>query len=204
MPKITRADKEFIEQCLDAYSAKSDMTFPAKETPNDPEDEGVPEVMMNGSIDSEGYVLWKMIPSTVKERDVTGIEKDLPGPFPPLFRAYLTARHTLGMDDFDLPSLPSDNPLRELAAVIKGWSVLLPSGYVPFADNAGGDTGPICFDLRQRLPDGDCPVVLFDHDKLNNLSEAELGERRKLERLAKRRYGSFREMMQRKFLRSKK
>jgi hypothetical protein len=180
---------------LDRFFAGFAMVLPAKEPPYHPEDGGVPPDMVDGAVSADGWVAWKMLPSTVSEEQVREAESGLPGPFPPLFRAYLTARFTLGMNCLDLPSLPSDNPLGNLLAVTRGWSVLWPAGYVCFADNAQGDVGPLCFDLRQRLSDGDCPVVLFDHEHLLNLPEEDLQNRAVVQRYARRCYSSFREML---------
>jgi hypothetical protein len=141
-----------------------------------------------------------MLPSTVAEADVARLEEPLPGPFPLLFRAYLTTRFVLGMDWFDLPDLPSDNPLGELEAAMHGWSSLWDAGYVCFADDAEGGTGPLCFDLGARLADGDCPVVLFDHDRLRDLGDAGCRDRDRVTPLAEPRHPSFREMLRRVLL----
>ena len=189
---IDAEDRRFVAECLDTHFASFSMMLPARRTPGDAG--GVPPDMVAGPIDAEGWVPWRMLPSTVAEADVARLEEALPAPFPPLFRAYLTARFTLGMDWFDLPNLPSDHPLGELETAMNRWPALWDVGYVCFADNAEGGAGPLCFDLRNRLPDGDCPVVLFDQERLHGLGEG-CRERDRVEALAEPRYPSFREML---------
>lgn len=50
-------------------------------------------------------------------------------------------------------------------------AVLLKNGYAQFARPNNGDSDPVCFDLRRRTEDGECPIVRIDHHTiiLNNL-----------------------------------
>src|SRR5579883_1766713 len=141
---IAEDDRRFVADCLDTHSASMGMMLPARRSPD--ETAGVPPGMVAGPADAEGWVPWRMLPSTVAEADVERLEEVLPGPFPPLFRAYLTTRFVLGMDWFDLPNLPSDRPLAELEEGMNRWQAMWDAGYVCFADNAEGDSGPMCFD----------------------------------------------------------
>jgi hypothetical protein len=129
----------------------------------------------------------------VTEADLEALERGLPGPLPPLFRAYLTTRHTLGMSWFDLPDLPSDDPLGGVRRALAAWPGLVAAGYVPFTEDAAGGLGPLCFDYARRLPDGDCPVALFDRDELAPLGPQPT--RSRLEPLATTVEPSFRAMM---------
>ena len=113
-------DMAFVGGLLDAYYRR----YPARGVaPEDPEDEGVPPEMQDGPIDDEGWVAWKMLPSTITEDDLRCLEGEFGIRFPPLFRAYLLARSHL----FDqvrsrryeqlilLPAMPSHDPLRPSA-----------------------------------------------------------------------------------------
>lgn len=194
---IYQADKEFIERCLNSYASKMQLIHVAKKPPFDVRDGGVPPEMFDSDVDAEGWVKWKMLPSTLTENDVVEIEKMLPEQFPPLFRAFLTTRFTMDIEtpEARLPALPSDNPLGNLLLQLRGWSALLPSGYVAFAED-GNDTGPLCFDFNNRLADGDCPIVVFDHEHLANLGEELCGEREQVLSYAKPAYASFRELLE--------
>lgn len=144
-----------------------------------------------------------MLPSTLKEESIIAVETEFNVPFPPLFRAYLTARfHLFSELSFSegsetvsilLPALPCDNPLGELRGFID-WGPFLHTGFVPFGDYQIG-YGPLCFDSTKQLPDGDCPVVWFDHDELFSLSEEQLGNRESVEPLAHPLFSSFRELL---------
>jgi hypothetical protein len=153
--------------------------------------------MFDGDVDAQGWVKWKLLPSTLTEKDVFKVEQMLPGQFPPLFRAFLTTSFTMEIESSEvrLPALPSDDPLSELLLELRGWSILFPSNYVAFAEEGNG-LGPLCFDFDSRLPDGDCPVVRFDHEQLANLGEELCGKREQVIQNAKPGYASFRELIE--------
>lgn len=182
---------------MDSYASKIQLILVAKMPPFDAKDGGVPPSMFDGEVDAEGWVKWKMLPSTLTEDDVAEIEKMLPGQFPPLYRAFLTTRFTMDIEtpEIRLPALPSDNPLGDLLMELRGWSALFPAGYVAFAEDAN-DSGPLCFDFNSRLVNGDCSVVVFDHEHLINLGEEACGERKNVFPYAKLVYNSFRELLE--------
>jgi hypothetical protein len=181
---IADEDRRLVERCLDYHFAAFGLRLPAGR---------VPAAMAVDEPDVEGCVGWRMLPSGVTEADVEDLERGLPGPLPPLFRAYLTARHTLGMDWFDLPDLPPDDALGGVRRALAAWPGLAAAGYVPFTDDAAGGLGPLCFDAARRLPDGDCPVVLFDREDLAR--QGGRPTRPELEALATTTEPSFRAML---------
>ncbi len=178
-------DRGYIEQCLDNHFRAMASRLPAA---------SVPAAMAVDQPDEDGFVAWKMLPSTVTEQDVTRLERQASSSFPPIFRTYLTTRHTLGMDWFDLPNLPADNALAGLKAVLDSWAWLIPAGYLPFLDDAAGGIGPLCFDTRRWQADGDNPVILFDREELLQMPEDER-DRAHLEALATAASTSFRSML---------
>jgi hypothetical protein len=168
----------------------------------DPEDHGVPPDMQVGEVDEEGWVDWRMIPSTLRESDVAAVEREFGVAFPPLFRAYLLARHHL-FDGFhsrrhdqlvSLPELPSHAPLRRLRNELKGSGPLVAAGLIAFGVWGDG-WGPVCFDDHARAADGDCPVVWADHEELTTLGEERCRVRAEVQPLLEPLYGSFREML---------
>jgi len=46
------------------------------------------------------------------------------------------------------------------------WETLAPQRYFPFGQGGCQSYDPVCFDLRHRLSDGDCPVVGIDHEEI--------------------------------------
>jgi len=89
-----------------------------------------------------------------------------------------------------------------LAQEVEGWCPLLLAGYVAFGES-GNDDGPLCFDLLRRSADGDCPVVLFDHDALISLGEANCGVRDLVASYAQPVFSSFRDLLEKTFLAAK-
>ena len=180
-----------IDSLLDAYfealSNAGQLRGLAKKPPFEPGSPGVPAAMFEGEPDAQGVVDYKVLPSTVTEAQVRALETRAGGPFPPSFRAYLRHGHFMGVGGKGkrarLPATPSDDPLGEISRYLDGWSGLLPAGYVAFAEDTN-DAGALCFDYRNRRQDGDCPVVLFDHDALVPLEEAARGDRAVVEPLA--------------------
>src|SRR5262249_54711272 len=85
-------DIAFVGSLLDAYAPRaSDMGVASQ----DPQDAGVPPEMQVGEVNGDGWVEWRMLPSTLSEPDVAKLEEEFAIRFPPLFRAYLLARFHL-------------------------------------------------------------------------------------------------------------
>ena len=85
-------DITFVGQLLDAYAVDAWRMHVAAE---DPEDGGVPPQMQVGEVYADGWVEWRVLPSTLNEADVTDVENEFGVQFPPLFTAYLLARFHL-------------------------------------------------------------------------------------------------------------
>jgi hypothetical protein len=114
----------------------------------------------------------------VADADILALEAAAGAPFPPLFRGWLMYKCLLmtdfGFDLFRLPETPSDDPLGGIAGyigIMDSQPYFRPRRVVPFASD-GNDMGPSCFDLHRPLPDGDYPVVLFDHELLDRAEYA--------------------------------
>jgi len=175
-------DIAYVGSLLDAYhySASHFRMHVASEHPGDA---GVPPDMQAGPVDEEGWVEWRVLPSTLQESDVVAVEAEFGVRFPPVFRAYLLARFHL----FDqvrsrrhdqlifMTDVPSGRRLRKLRDEIRTWNPLLAAGFVPFAEWGDG-WGPMCFDSSRRAADGDCPVVWIDRERLIPLGQT-MGER---------------------------
>ena len=103
-----------------------------------------------------------MSPSLVQPRDVDALEADLRVRLPPFYRAFLCCRVVLGLDfgDYALPDVGCDDPLVEVRTLL---SASLGPGFIQFG-HARGCGDPLCFDLTRADEDGDCPVVVFNHD----------------------------------------
>ena len=192
-------DMMFVGQLLDAYAVDAWRRSVAA---NDPEDAGVPPVMQVGEVDPDGWVDWRVLPSTLREADVIALELEFAVQLPPLFRAYLLARFQL----FDqvhserykqqifMTDTPAGKPLTPLRALLKAWRPLIDAGFIPFAQWGDG-WGPMCFDRVQRATDGDCPVVWMDHEALIALGGERCRQRDVVLPLVQSLYGSCREFL---------
>lgn len=197
-------DIAFVGRVIDEYAASvADPAVLMQVAADDPDQgKGVPPEMQAGEVDDEGWVEWKVIPSTLIEADVVAVEREFSVEFPPLFRAYLLARHHLfdqvRSRQYDqlifMTGIPSRRPLRSLRDELRAWQPLTAAGFVPFAE-WGDAWGPMCFDVAHRTADGDCPVVWMDHEGLVPLGPERFRVRTEVEPWVQSLYGSFREML---------
>lgn len=173
----------FVGRLLDAYAVDACRMGCAQE---DPADGGVPPEMQVGTANAEGWVEWRVLPSSLEEAELAAFEAEFGVELPPVFRAYLLARfhlfhqvHSRRHDQLVLiTDTPAGAPLQPLRDMFEAWQPLTAAGLIPFADWGDG-WGPMCFDAGQRQRDGDCPVVWLDHEALvslgpNNCRQREL------------------------------
>jgi len=192
-------DNAFVGQLLDAYAVEAWRMGVAAE---DTEGAGVPREMQVGAVNADGWVEWRVLPSTLNEDDVTAFEKEFGVQLPPVFRAYLLARFQL----FDqlrsrrydqqifMTDTPAGKPLRPLRTLISSWRPLIDAGFVPFAQWGDG-WGPMCFDSARRAADGECPVVWMDHEALVPLGAERCHQRESVLPLAQPLYQTCREFL---------
>lgn len=188
----------WVGELIDAYAADTSglsvaMVFPA---------DGVPLTMRAGEIDADGWVEWRVRPSTLGDDDVDRLEAEYRVQFPPAFRAFFQARfhlfdqvHSRRHDQLVLmPSVPEDDPLGPIRGSLAAWRPLIAAGYIPFAEWGDG-WGPMCFDADRRDNDGDCPIVWLDHEALHALGPDGYEGRETLVPLARPLYASCREFL---------
>lgn len=138
----------------------------AKKPPYDPDSAGVPPEMFDGEVDEEGWVRWKIVPSTVTEADILSFYNEH-GIYPPqTLIEYMKSDFHL-LDEVStgfFTCIPSDNPFRPMRELLEapGHKPLIEFGYIPVA-SMDDDQGVIC----HKQSDG--RVVWFDHEGLANL-----------------------------------
>jgi hypothetical protein len=194
-------DIALIGRMIDRFAA-SNPTLCWSGASTSPDDFGVPADMWASEVDGDGCVTWRVMPSTLKEHAVDRLQSDFDIDFPPIFRAYLLARHhcfdQLGSikhsQVFMFPDVPTRDPLRKIRSTLEGWRVLLPAGLIPFAEFGDG-WGPMCFDAGARRSDGDCPVLWLDHEQIIPLGDQKLGQRDLLRQFERPLYASFAELL---------
>jgi hypothetical protein len=192
-------DSAFVGELLDAYAVDAWRMGVAAQ---DPRDAGVPPEMRVGEVNAEGWVEWRVLPSTLTEADVVAVEKEFGVRFPPLFHAYLLARFHL----FDqvksrrhnqqvfMTATPAGQPLTPLRRLLSSWQPLIGAGFVPFAQWGDG-WGPMCFDSARQAADGECPIVWMDHEALIPLGSERCRARESVLPLVHPLYASCREFL---------
>lgn len=187
-------ERQYVKEKFDRFIESMPRGFRTGESKRmnrlELEDSGVPAEMENSEPDHEGYVEWKLLPSTLTLEDVAGLENKYGIQWPSLYKAFLTVYFHL-ISEFRgpeysvlLPEQPSDKPLYEIEFLLKAWEQLLPCGYIPFASYNDG-WGPICFDTMGAETGTDYPIVWIDHEDIFALEDGELS-RATLEPMAKK------------------
>lgn len=140
----------------------------------------LPDLMRDSSITpSEDWVGWRPIPSTVTDADLDALERETGLAFPPLYRDFLRYRHFVDLTEVGVRferHLCHDWRETLRKAYLRSWprELVLDVGLLPFGDESFMDAGPVCFDTRHRIVDGDCPVVFWDHEWVGSNKEIRL------------------------------
>lgn len=192
-------DSRFVGQLIDDFATRTCLMGIAAD---DTASFGVPPEMQVGEVDEEGWVEWRVMPSTLREAELQAFENEFRVQFPPVFRAYLLSRSQL----FDqvrsrryeqlifMTDTPAGKPLKPLRRLMEGWQPLIDAGFIPFAEWGDG-WGPMCFDAVQRRADGDCPVAWVDHEVLVPLGLEEFRRRETVLPLMQPLYDSCRDFL---------
>jgi len=193
-------DVDWAGQLIDGYAGRA---FRMGVAQADLDDAGVPLQMQVGAVDPDGWVEWRVLPSTLAEGDIIRLETEYRIMLPPAFRAYLLARFHL----FDqlrsrrydqqilMTDTPAQHPLKPLHEIIAAWRPLLEASYLPFAQWGDG-WGPICFDTAQRRPDGEYAVIWLDHEPLISVGPDGCRRREAISGLAQPLYASSKEFLE--------
>lgn len=120
---------------------------------------------------------WKAIESTVADADLDRLESILGLRFPPSYRAFLRYRHfyTLTEGGVRVQEHVVGRWDTELLSLYESWDPdrIVGVGLIPFGSETFMDAGPVCFDTRRRLQDGECPVVFWDHEWIGGEREVQ-------------------------------
>ncbi|MBL4883927.1 MAG: hypothetical protein JKY95_05255 [Planctomycetaceae bacterium] len=134
---------------------------------------------------------WKPIPFETSPEALQSIYTRIAGRFPTMYEQLILSYRWFEVDLkiirlFANPSGPGLTGLTEAIFNDRILSnVLLPAGFVPFAKAADDNYDSICFDLN-KLTQGDCPIIQFEHEAI--LSHSKIGKQWK-------RWDSFRDLM---------
>ena len=160
---------QFVDAAIARLRCLNLMRWPGK----------LPDMMRDASITpSRDWVGWQPIPSTVTDTDLDKLEHETGLAFPPLYRGFLQYRHFVELMEVGVRFKGHlchnwQETLRK--AYFRSWprERILDVGLLPFGDEAFMDAGPVCFDIRNRAEDGDCPVVFWDHEWVGTPKEVQ-------------------------------
>jgi hypothetical protein len=129
----------------------------------------VPPEMLDPTVTpQDGWVGWKPVPSTVTDADLNSLEAEYRFRYPPLYRELLQTVHYFELTWIGFHFVPHVVGLwrQELVRLYRACAGdrILGRGLLPFGSESSLDAGPACFDTRYRRPDGDCPIVFWDHE----------------------------------------
>jgi hypothetical protein len=135
-------DITYVRSRLETYAA----AYPQMGVASEGGSGGVPADMFDGDVNDEGWVAWRIIPSTLVRADVAQLEDEYSVHLPPLFHAYLLAgfqlfdqSHSSKHDQLILNTpVPSRDPLAPLRREISGWQPLTEASFIPFAEWGDG------------------------------------------------------------------
>lgn len=136
-----------------------------------------PAEMRDESISAEGDgVGWKAVASSVSDSDLDALEAETGLRYPPLYRDFLKYRHFyeltyVGVDFERHLKNGWRKALRDLYFHAYYPERILGRGLIPFGSETFMNAGLVCFDTRLRKDDGDCPVVYWDHEWIDDEKE---------------------------------
>ncbi len=139
-------------------------------------DPDMPRAMQDTSrMQTDDWRPWKPVQSTVTDEQLDSLEESIQLRFPPSYRAFLKYRHFYRL---------TEGGVRFEQHVIGRWEdtlldaydswdpeLIVGAGLIPFGSESFMDAGPVCFDTRNRLQDGECPVVFWDHEGIGTEEE---------------------------------
>ena len=143
------------------------------------------EMTVDGTKNSDGWAVWKLIPSTVTDEDIAKEEDGFGVKFPNLLKAFISTYH----HGFDKPGRNyPDDPFEALDNAFNPQ--LAANNYLSFAWDEEGYFIR-CIDLNADSDGDRCPVVQFDHEELFDMmydyeDNGEVVTREELEELADR------------------
>ncbi len=191
-----------IGRMIDAYAASAKHVPRWGVASQQETDHGVPPEMWLGEPNHDGWVEWRVLPSSLTLDAISKLESEFCLTFPRPFQAYLLARFhcfdQLQSQKYKqlimFPDLRTRDPLRKLRDSLQAWRALIKADLIPFAEWGDG-WGPMCFDANCRNNDNDCPILWLDHEQIIPLGEEKCKVRSELSAMENPLYNSSREML---------
>jgi hypothetical protein len=125
-----------------------------------------------GEEDEHDRVPWQPLRIATDSSLLEPLYAQLPTGFPPLFER-LVLSYRWAEVDLQLYTLLANPPgpnlsrlLEQMSKAPAFWESLRPAGYIQFAKGPDYDYDPVCFDIKRRRKNRDCPVVKIDHEEI--------------------------------------
>lgn len=134
------------------------------------------EMLAEGEDPNEEWQRWKLIPSTVSDKEISELENQIGVAFPEILKIFLTTYFHLfdgpvGRHSIDEPFL----------AVEEAWNpILVKAGYLPFAWDEEGYFIR-CIDLANMPDEEACKICQIDHEVLFDFDEDSEASREEVE-----------------------
>ncbi|QDU44189.1 SMI1 / KNR4 family protein [Symmachiella dynata] len=157
----------YVDTAIESLRRHDLMCCPDPNMPAEMRDPNVPP--------SGAWLAWQPIASTVTDQDIDELESLYCGKLPDLYVEFLKYRHFYELTECGVcfESHVIGQWKEELTRLYDVCRQDFPTGshLIPFGSHALSDAGPVCFDFQQRHTDGDCSIVIWDHEPLNTDQE---------------------------------
>jgi hypothetical protein len=132
------------------------------------------EMRMPGEDQKKERKSWLAIPSKVTDEEIANLETKLSNPLPGDYKTFLKYKHFYELYIFEAQFCkhPIHTWWEELEdMVFDGYprEDLYDKGYIPFA--TWSDWGMLCFDVNRNDGSNNYPIVLWDHEEPDEVSD---------------------------------
>ncbi|NLU96022.1 SMI1/KNR4 family protein [Chitinophaga sp. Ak27] len=163
------ANNTIIKEIIDFY-LKTSTDEGANKFPSEIE----PEMADHNQDPSEEWRNWFPIDSTVTDSDIKSLENQIGYHLPEDYKTFLKHKHyyELYISEASFCRHPINKWAKHLHEMIfEGWPTeeIIDRGFIPFAD--WSDWGLLCFDANRNLGNNDYPIVLWDHDRSDEIKD---------------------------------
>jgi cell wall assembly regulator SMI1 len=166
--------KQFIQDFFEKYYAKQAAICETVLMLPD-----VPQLMLAEGADSnEEWNKWKLIPSTITEKDIAALENQLGVSLPNILKIFFTTY--FHFFDYPVGRHSIDEPFE---AIQNAWNpLLIKAGYLPFTWDKDGYFIR-CIDLVNIPDENACKIcqidheILFDFDEESEISREEIADK---------------------------
>lgn len=164
---VTETDRELLQRFVGAFERLDSLGMSSRNQI----DGDISGLLLVPRKEDDEWLEWAPTATEVPAEILREFYHVISGPLPPLYELLITSFRWAEVDLCRLRLLANLPP--RLDGLIAGmtrdkvlFETLVPAGFVQFGKGADLNYDPVCFDLRARRQDGDCPIVMFDHEEI--------------------------------------